>query len=219
MNELNKLKGQRAYLKLVAVSSTKFGEYLEIIEKTGIILSTPQRIELFIFSAFFPYLTMMLKIEDEAKRNESIVSFMSILLEYKPEQLSEEEFQLVIEAQESDEEDGTVLDYIHAYYESWINSLKNGTIEQDKRLTYAISGIHIKLASRLAHLSNKYQEAEDRRFEAMREGKSSDLFSVMREQSDIESSVSSLYMNQIQTLMKLTLGHLGEVSAITAELQ
>jgi len=218
MDELNELKKQSAYLKLVAISGAKFGEYLQIVEKTGIILRTPQRIELFIFSAFIPYLTIRQKVDDEESRNIHIISFLSALLGYKPEQLTEREFELMIEAQESDEEDSTVLDYIHAYYESWINSLTNKTIEQDKRLTYAISCIHIKLSNRLAYLSDKYQETEDERLEAMREGRSSDIFSIMRKQSDIESSVSSMYMTQIQNLMKLSFAHLSEVNGITNDL-
>lgn len=218
MSEIDELKNELAILKLVAGCSTKFDEYLEIIEKTGITLATPQRLELFIFCSFVPYLTIMLRDGSEETRNSCVVSFMSALLEYKPKQLTDREFELLIEAQESDEDDSTVLDYIHTYFESWIQSLQISTIEEDKKITYAISGIHIKLSSRLAYLSDEYQSLEDKRFETMGAGKAVEMMGIMLQQSELEDSVTLKYMSQIQTLMSLTFGHLGETSAILKEM-
>lgn len=217
MNELSQLKNERAVLKLVASCSTKFDEYLKIIEKTGISLDLPQRIELYIFCAFVPYLTVLTESSENETQNSPLISFMSALLEYKPENLTEQEFELMIDAQENGEEGATVLDYIHAYYESWVDSLSNQTIQEEKRLTHAVSGLHIKLTSRLAYLSDEYQDLEDQRFEAMRNSKLTEMMSIMKEQSSLEDSYSSKYMTQIHNLMTLTFNHLNEVSTIVKE--
>lgn len=218
MDKPEELITERTYLRLVGSCGAYFDSYIDLLNKTDIKLNTPRRIELYIFSAFIPYLAIILNTEDRQRQSEHHVNFLSKLLEYKPKGLTDKEFELMIDAQENGEDGSTVLDYIHTYYESWVKSFSNEAIEKEKRLTYGVSGLHIMLASRLAYLSDKYQDLEDKRFESMRESKLTEMMSIMKQQSEFEDSISKMYMDQINPLMTLTINHIQEVADIADDL-